>query len=195
MRDAAVVCQQVGCGPVVTYTTNAYFGYGKGLILLDNVHCSGSESQLAACYSLGWGIHNCGHHEDAGVICTSLSKPSTSAGLTKIPIDRKKMWLTNQVKLQSWSQTNLKPLKFYKRMSKELNKGCNNGFHHIFVYFLTPFSLSKGTTTTTAPPVNTETIGNASLHTEIPTGKMAPYLYPLAQTLGSKKPPTTLGKC
>ncbi|XP_053533031.1 scavenger receptor cysteine-rich domain-containing group B protein [Ictalurus punctatus] len=73
MRDAAVVCQQVGCGPVVTYTTNAYFGYGKGLILLDNVHCSGSESQLAACYSLGWGIHNCGHHEDAGVICTRLT--------------------------------------------------------------------------------------------------------------------------
>ncbi|MCI4394367.1 hypothetical protein PGIGA_G00167850 [Pangasianodon gigas] len=73
MRDAAVVCQQVGCGPVVTYTTNAYFGYGKGLILLDNVHCSGSESQLATCYSLGWGIHNCGHHEDAGVICTRLT--------------------------------------------------------------------------------------------------------------------------
>ncbi|XP_047665042.1 scavenger receptor cysteine-rich domain-containing group B protein [Tachysurus fulvidraco] len=97
LRDAAVVCQQIGCGPVVTYTTNAYFGYGKGLILLDNVHCSGTESQLAACYSLGWGIHNCGHHEDAGVICTRL-------------------------------------------------------------------------TTTTAPPVNTETKHNAFLHTDIPAG-------------------------
>ncbi|KAL7838127.1 hypothetical protein AOLI_G00265310 [Acnodon oligacanthus] len=72
MRDAVVVCQQVGCGPVVTYTTNAYFGYGTGLIMLDNVNCNGHESQLASCYSLGWGIHNCGHHEDAGVICKGL---------------------------------------------------------------------------------------------------------------------------
>lgn len=69
MKDAIVVCRQINCGQALDYKSNAYFGYGTGLILLDNVNCDGSETYLSACYSLGWGIHNCGHHEDAGIIC------------------------------------------------------------------------------------------------------------------------------
>ncbi|XP_077167696.1 scavenger receptor cysteine-rich domain-containing group B protein isoform X2 [Paroedura picta] len=72
LSDAGVVCRQMGCGRAVDYKTNAYFGYGMGHILLDNVNCDGNEPHLSACYSLGWGIHNCGHHEDAGVICSGL---------------------------------------------------------------------------------------------------------------------------
>uniref|UniRef100_W5M4Z1 SRCR domain-containing protein n=1 Tax=Lepisosteus oculatus TaxID=7918 RepID=W5M4Z1_LEPOC len=86
LRDADVVCQQIGCGSALTYTTNAFFGYGTGLILLDNVNCNGNEPLLASCYSLGWGIHNCGHHEDAGVICsgscTSTCPSLAHTGLT-----------------------------------------------------------------------------------------------------------------
>ncbi|XP_026717418.1 scavenger receptor cysteine-rich domain-containing group B protein isoform X1 [Athene cunicularia] len=82
LSDASVVCKQVGCGQALDYKSNAYFGYGTGRILLDNVNCDGSEPFLSACYSLGWGIHNCGHHEDAGVICTGLDTSTITSFTT-----------------------------------------------------------------------------------------------------------------
>ena len=51
--------------------STARFGQGRGPIWLDNVECNGAEGLLLDCPHQGLGLHNCGHYEDAGVICSS----------------------------------------------------------------------------------------------------------------------------
>ena len=51
--------------------SSAYFGQGSGPIWLDEVRCSGGEERLLSCPANSIGSHNCGHSEDAAVICTT----------------------------------------------------------------------------------------------------------------------------
>ena len=71
LRDAIVVCRQLGYTTAERRSIGAEFGQGTGRIWSDNVDCSGGESMLSGCSARPWGINDCSHSEDAGVVCTS----------------------------------------------------------------------------------------------------------------------------
>ena len=51
---------------------NGAFGVGTGDIVLDNVRCSSSNSQLIDCPSNRHLASNCDHRNDAGVGCEGM---------------------------------------------------------------------------------------------------------------------------
>ena len=75
IKDARVVCRQLVFTDAISAPHQARFGFGIGKIWLDDVRCSGNESLLVNCSHHGWGSHNCGHSEDASVICSSMLSP------------------------------------------------------------------------------------------------------------------------
>lgn len=65
--NSEVLCRELNCGP---FKNGAFFGEGKGQIWLDDVICTGSESSILNCQHRTFGVNNCQHTEDAGVVCS-----------------------------------------------------------------------------------------------------------------------------
>ena len=90
VQDATVVCRELGFSRALEVRS---FGPNYGLtIWLDNVACIGDEETLFDCGHLGLGIHNCGHHQDAGVLCGKVASRQKDIP-TKIPWFRKLLLL------------------------------------------------------------------------------------------------------
>ncbi|NWS63925.1 DMBT1 protein, partial [Chunga burmeisteri] len=85
LSDAAVVCRQLGCGVALSAPGSARFGWASGPIWLDDVSCTGEETNFLECRAKMWGVHNCHHGEDAGVVCSAGNSSSADLRLVNGP--------------------------------------------------------------------------------------------------------------
>ena len=65
---ARVVCYMLGYGRGGLYI-GYHYGGGRGTIWLDNVQCSGLETNIKDCTHSSWGKNNCWHNKDVSVSC------------------------------------------------------------------------------------------------------------------------------
>nr|XP_033775524.1 T-cell differentiation antigen CD6 isoform X3 [Geotrypetes seraphini] len=78
LQDADIVCRQLGCGSALSAPGASSFGKGAGPIYLDEVNCTGNESYIWDCPAEEQ--HDCGHKEDAGVMCSEHRELRLSGG-------------------------------------------------------------------------------------------------------------------
>ncbi|XP_041066873.1 deleted in malignant brain tumors 1 protein-like [Carcharodon carcharias] len=72
LKDAAVVCRELGCGTALSAPLSAHFGEGSGPVVMHNVRCSGNEATLRECRSYYWDDHSSSlsHKKDASAVCS-----------------------------------------------------------------------------------------------------------------------------
>ncbi|XP_016412850.1 scavenger receptor cysteine-rich type 1 protein M130-like [Sinocyclocheilus rhinocerous] len=94
MADAAVVCRELDCGEPVDALGDAHFGPGSGPIWTNCSTCIGSESTLKNCGSVDWGIYDCDHTKDAGVICSGIRLTKNSSWSGRLEILHNQTWVS-----------------------------------------------------------------------------------------------------
>ncbi|XP_019132960.2 deleted in malignant brain tumors 1 protein isoform X2 [Larimichthys crocea] len=98
LQDANVVCAQLGCGYALEVTgQGGSFPPGRGPVYLDELNCTGKEKNLWACPD-AQDEPDCGHKEDAGVICSEMRAIRLTGGLDrcsgKLEVHRNGSWGT-----------------------------------------------------------------------------------------------------
>uniref|UniRef100_G3NCG2 SRCR domain-containing protein n=1 Tax=Gasterosteus aculeatus aculeatus TaxID=481459 RepID=G3NCG2_GASAC len=96
LRDAHVVCGQLGCGYALSVAgQGGPFPPGRGPIHLDELNCTGREENLWSCPA-AQGEQDCGHKEDAGVVCSERRAVRLTGGSDrcsgKVEVHRNGSW-------------------------------------------------------------------------------------------------------
>ncbi|XP_025102846.1 uncharacterized protein LOC112569301 [Pomacea canaliculata] len=71
-EEAQVACRMLGfVRSQALVVTSFMYGEGSGLIILDDLMCTGEETSLDECDHRGFTENDCSHSEDVGIICST----------------------------------------------------------------------------------------------------------------------------
>ncbi|KAL3854704.1 hypothetical protein ACJMK2_013962 [Sinanodonta woodiana] len=100
VREAGVICRMLGYSSNATLTTSIRSNT-TGPIWLDDVHCNGTETNIANCRHNVFGQNNCAHSEDVAVICLGGVTPfnvrlvnGTDANSGRVEVNINGVWGT-----------------------------------------------------------------------------------------------------
>ncbi|XP_071401549.1 scavenger receptor cysteine-rich domain-containing protein DMBT1-like [Centroberyx affinis] len=82
IAEAQVVCRHLKFDGAKAAVAGGVYGQGSGPIWMDDLNCDGSEKALSHCGFKGWGVSDCQHSEDAGVVCEKGSVQNISREYT-----------------------------------------------------------------------------------------------------------------
>ncbi|CAH2322997.1 lysyl oxidase homolog 4 [Pelobates cultripes] len=116
---AHVACKQMGYELAMNWAHSAKYGQGAGPIWLDNIRCSGAESSLAECESNGWGVTDCKHSEDVGILCSTSRLRASEQPLTITAQHTKKI-----------EEIRIKPILARAKASMPITEGIIEVKHH-----------------------------------------------------------------
>lgn len=64
LREANVICRELGFPNSVAVKSNSYFGVpNQTRFVLDDLNCNGNENSLYSCQFKEWGVHDCNAQE------------------------------------------------------------------------------------------------------------------------------------
>ena len=72
LNDAEVMRTELGFGQAIAARSEGfYIGQGSGIVWLDELNCTGTESSIVNCSHGGWGSNDCYHSSNAGARCAA----------------------------------------------------------------------------------------------------------------------------
>ena len=88
-----VVCRELGYTDALSAHHGSVYPQGTGSIILDNVRCVGTEPSLLQCLNNGIKVHNCGHSEDAGAVCSEEGTYTVKPALVTTCLQRPPVYI------------------------------------------------------------------------------------------------------